>query len=68
MPEQNHARHSVVLSETILNVSTAEPIQFIDLTDRINQHLTENAVENGTVTVFRGIRRQRSKLTRRRIF
>jgi secondary thiamine-phosphate synthase enzyme len=52
MPEQNHARHSVVLSETILNVATAEPIQFIDLTDRINQHLTENAVENGTVTVF----------------
>ena len=52
MPDLNHARHSVVLSETILNVSTAEPIQFIDLTDRINQHLAEHAVENGTVTVF----------------
>jgi hypothetical protein len=39
MPDQNHARHSVVLSETILNVLTVEPIQFIDLTDRINQHL-----------------------------
>ncbi len=46
------ARHSVILSETILDVATAEPIQFIDLTDRINQHLAENAVENGTVTVF----------------
>lgn len=52
MPDLNHARHSVVLSETILEVTTAEPIEFIDLTDRINQHLTENAVENGTVTVF----------------
>src|SRR6266481_3632924 len=46
------ARHSVMLSEMILDVATSEPIQFIDLTDRINQHLAENAVENGTVTVF----------------
>ena len=41
-----------MLSETILDVATTEPIQFIDLTDRINDHLVENAVENGTVTVF----------------
>ena len=50
--EASRSRHSVTLSETILEIATSEPIQFIDLTDRINQHLAANAVENGTVTVF----------------
>jgi secondary thiamine-phosphate synthase enzyme len=50
--EASRSRHSVTLSETLLEIATIEPIQFIDLTDRINQHLAANAVENGTVTVF----------------
>jgi len=41
-----------VLFDSILEIGTAEPIQFIDLTDYINDHLRVNAVESGTVTVF----------------
>jgi len=48
----SRSRHSVVLSDSILDIDTAEPIQFIDLTDYINEHLRVNAVESGTVTVF----------------
>ncbi len=48
----SRGRHSVVLSDSILDIGTAEPIQFIDLTDHINEHLRVNAVESGTVTVF----------------
>jgi secondary thiamine-phosphate synthase enzyme len=48
----SRSRHSVVLSDSILDIGTVEPIQFIDLTDRINEHLRANAVENGTITVF----------------
>lgn len=48
----SRSRHSVVLSDSILEIGTAEPIQFIDLTDYINEHLRVNAVESGTVTVF----------------
>jgi secondary thiamine-phosphate synthase enzyme len=48
----SRSRHSIVLSDSILDIATAEPIQFIDLTDYINEHLTMNAVESGTVTVF----------------
>ncbi len=44
--------HSVSLSDAILAVRTAEPIQFIDLTDLINSHLAERQVEHGHVTVF----------------
>jgi secondary thiamine-phosphate synthase enzyme len=51
-PSASRARYSVVLSDSILDIDTAEPIQFIDLTDYINQHLVENEVERGTVTVF----------------
>lgn len=50
--EASRSHHSVLLSDTILDVATVEPIQFIDLTDHINQHLAANAVEAGTVTVF----------------
>jgi secondary thiamine-phosphate synthase enzyme len=64
MPENGHSsklkirartprpRHSVEVSDLILDLATSEPIQFIDLTDRINRHLSDNGVENGTVTVF----------------
>jgi secondary thiamine-phosphate synthase enzyme len=51
-PGATRSLHSVVLSDLILNIGTDEPIQFIDLTDHINQHLKVNAVESGTVTVF----------------
>ena len=64
MPESTHSvrhtfrttaprsRHSIVLSDSILEIDSVEPIQFIDLTDLINAHLRVNAVESGTVTVF----------------
>ena len=51
-PGASRSRHSVELSDLILEIGTDEPIQFIDLTDRINQHLKVNAVEIGTITVF----------------
>ena len=51
-PGASRSRHSVVLSDLILDIGTDEPIQFIDLTDHINQHLKVHAVESGTVTVF----------------
>ncbi|HUY27874.1 MAG TPA: secondary thiamine-phosphate synthase enzyme YjbQ [Candidatus Binataceae bacterium] len=35
-----------------MRIRTAEPIQFIDLTDLINAHLSEHRVESGQVTVF----------------
>jgi secondary thiamine-phosphate synthase enzyme len=64
MPENGHSaklkiraraprpRHYVEVSDMIVEVATIEPIQFIDLTDRINQHLSASGVESGTVTVF----------------
>jgi secondary thiamine-phosphate synthase enzyme len=48
----SHPRHSVVVTDSILEIGTLDPIEFIDLTDRINEHLNANAVESGTVTVF----------------
>ena len=50
--EASRSHHSVMLSEAIFEIATVEPIQFIDLTDRINEHLAANAVESGMVTVF----------------
>lgn len=46
------SRHSIALSDSILDIDTIAPIQFIDLTDHINQQLKLNSVESGTVTVF----------------
>ena len=48
----SRSRHSVVLSDSMLDIGTIEPIQFIDLTDYINEYLRANGVESGTVTVF----------------
>jgi secondary thiamine-phosphate synthase enzyme len=45
-------RHNVILSDTTLEISTAEPIEFVDITDFIEQHLAEHDVDAGTVTVF----------------
>jgi secondary thiamine-phosphate synthase enzyme len=36
----------------MLRVSTEEPIEFVDLTDHINQYLRRQNIENGAVTVF----------------
>ena len=48
----SRSHHSVALSDSILDIDTVEPIQFIDLTDHINQQLKLNSIESGTVTVF----------------
>ncbi len=46
------SRHSVWLSEVLLEVRTRQPIEFVDLTDRINAHLAANRIEHGEATVF----------------
>jgi secondary thiamine-phosphate synthase enzyme len=46
------SHHMVAISDTMLDIATTEPIQFVDVTDLINQRLVEHAVESGTVTVF----------------
>ena len=51
-PQAHPTRHSVIVSDLILRISTEEPIQFVDLTDHINQHLRRARIENGAVTVF----------------
>ncbi len=51
-PGLSRARHSVLLSDAILSIATVEPIQFVDLTDRINRLLADERVEHGQVTVF----------------
>jgi secondary thiamine-phosphate synthase enzyme len=51
-PHAPTARHSVVISDLLLRVSTDEPIEFVDLTDHINQHLRRHGIHNGAVTVF----------------
>jgi secondary thiamine-phosphate synthase enzyme len=46
------SRHSVHLSEAMLEVVTRQPIEFIDLTGLINSHLKAHGIEHGQVTVF----------------
>lgn len=48
----SRSRHSIAVHDAILDISTIEPIQFIDLTDHINAHLAANGVGSGKVTVF----------------
>jgi secondary thiamine-phosphate synthase enzyme len=48
----NRTPHLVMLSEMVLDVETTEPIQFIDLTDQINGHLTEHEIVDGNVVIF----------------
>ncbi len=43
---------SLVTSDLTLTITTVEAIEFVDLTDVINEHLRQHAVENGIVTVF----------------
>jgi len=51
-PGRAKSRHSVSLSDAIVQIRTIEPIQFIDLTDIINTHLSEHGCDSGHVTVF----------------
>jgi secondary thiamine-phosphate synthase enzyme len=44
--------HAVMVFDILFNIDTVEPIEFIDLTDRINEHLRRANLRNGTVTVF----------------
>lgn len=46
------SRHSILLSDIIFKVRSDEPIEFIDLTDHINELLREHRIRNGTVTIF----------------
>jgi secondary thiamine-phosphate synthase enzyme len=44
--------HAMIVSDILFNIDTVEPIEFIDLTDRINEHLRRENIRDGTVTVF----------------
>jgi secondary thiamine-phosphate synthase enzyme len=43
---------SVNVSDILFNFATIEPIEFIDLTDHINEHLRHENIRDGAVTVF----------------
>ncbi len=43
---------SVTVSDILFNIATVEPIEFIDLTDPINEHLRRANIRDGSVTVF----------------
>jgi len=43
---------TVLLSEMVLDIETRQPIQFVDLTDRINEYLAGHDIENGSVVIF----------------
>jgi len=46
------ATRSVTVSDILLTIPTAEPIEFVDLTDRINEFLRRENLREGAVTVF----------------
>jgi len=48
----SRSRHSVLLSDAILAIDTVDPIQFVDLTERINQFIAAQDARHGEVTVF----------------
>jgi secondary thiamine-phosphate synthase enzyme len=43
---------SVAVSDILFNITTVEPIEFVDLTDSINEHLGCENIRDGAVTVF----------------
>ena len=43
---------SVSGSDIVFSIPTAEPIEFIDLTDHINEHLRHENIRDGAVTDF----------------
>jgi secondary thiamine-phosphate synthase enzyme len=46
------ALQSVTVCDILFNIATVEPIEFIDLTDHINQHLRGEGIRTGSVMVF----------------
>ncbi len=46
------ALQSVTVSDILFSIATVEPIQFIDLTDHIDEHLSRANIREGLVTVF----------------
>ncbi len=43
---------SIAVSNILFTIATTEPIEFIDLTDQINEHLRRENIRDGAVTVF----------------
>jgi secondary thiamine-phosphate synthase enzyme len=43
---------SLSVSDILFSIATKEPIEFVDLTDRINEHLRRSNIRDGAVTVF----------------
>ncbi|HVN28046.1 MAG TPA: secondary thiamine-phosphate synthase enzyme YjbQ [Candidatus Binataceae bacterium] len=43
---------SVIVSDILFTIPTKEPIEFVDLTDRINEYLRRADIHEGAVTVF----------------
>ena len=46
------AIQSVTVSDILFDIATVEPIEFIDLTDGINEYLRRANIRDGAVTVF----------------
>ena len=46
------APQSVTVSDMLMKIATVEPIEFVDLTDHINEHLRRTNIRDGNVTVF----------------
>ena len=42
----------VAVSDILFSIATVEPIEFIDLTDQIDEHLRRENIRHGAVTVF----------------
>ena len=51
-PTASSASQSVIVSDLLIKIATVEPIEFVDLTDHINQHLRRSNIRDGSVTVF----------------
>jgi len=43
---------SVAVSDILFSLATSEPIEFVDLTDQINEHVRRANIRDGSVTVF----------------
>jgi secondary thiamine-phosphate synthase enzyme len=43
---------SMIVSDILFRIATVEPIEFVDLTDVINEHLRRADIRDGSVTIF----------------
>lgn len=43
---------STIITDIVFHIATAQPIEFVDLTDDINEHLRRENIRDGAVTVF----------------